>query len=147
MKIEIREIKAAETYKVRLQVLRPNQNIEACDYPGDHDQNTFHLGAFDEGKLVGIASFYEEAFGEFNENNQYRLRGMATLPDYRGKSIGERLILSAEDILQKRGISIWWCNARESAIGFYEKLGLTTYGDEFEIEGIGPHKVMVQRLD
>lgn len=146
MKIDIKEIRAVETHTVRHSILRPNQSIGACDYPGDHDEKTFHLGAFDNGKLIGIASFYEEALKVFTGSPQYRLRGMATLPEYRGKHIGQKLIKFAEDILMDRGAALWWCNARMSAIGFYEKLGLAIYGDEFQIEGIGPHKVMVQHL-
>lgn len=145
VKIKVREIQAKETYAVRHPVLRPNQGIETCDYPGDHDEMTFHLGAFVDNKLVGIASFYEEAFEDFQEEKQYRLRGMATLPGYRGMQIGAQLIHAAEALLRERSTSIWWCNARKNAIGFYKKLGLAIYGEEFEIEGIGPHKVMVRK--
>ena len=39
-----------------------------------------------------------------------------------------------------------WCNARTSACAYYEKLGFTPRGGEFEIEGIGPHFVMVRAV-
>ena len=44
--------------------------------------------------------------------------------------------------MKERQVDLWWCNARLVAVGFYEKLGLSVYGDIFEIEPIGPHKLM-----
>jgi hypothetical protein len=35
-----------------------------------------------------------------------------------------------------------WCNARTPAVGFYEKLGFSTIGEEFELPPIGPHYLM-----
>ena len=144
--IEIREIRAEETYSIRQHVLRPNQKMEDCDFPGDQDSSTFHVGAFFESKLIGIASYYYEGNSEFKEEHQYRLRGMATLPEYRGLNAGKMLIEEAGKVLKERGADLWWCNARTSAIGFYEKLGLLVYGDIFDIDPIGPHKRMVLHL-
>ncbi|MBS4221726.1 GNAT family N-acetyltransferase [Lederbergia citrea] len=145
-KIEIRVIKPEETYPIRHFVLRPNQMLKNCVYPGDQDVSTFHLGAFYEGKLVGIASYYLEGNPEFKEETQYRLRGMATLTEYRGMEAGKQLIREAEKIMKNRGAELWWCNARTSASGFYEKLGLSVHGEVFDIDPIGPHKMMVRNL-
>jgi predicted GNAT family N-acyltransferase len=40
-----------------------------------------------------------------------------------------------------------WCNARLSAVRFYEKLGFETRGDEFDIPDVGPHVVMWRTLE
>ena len=58
MTLEIRRLKPEETHGLRHQVLRPNQPPEACIYPGDDDQTTFHLGAYRQGELICIASFW-----------------------------------------------------------------------------------------
>lgn len=142
MTIKIKEIQAVETYPIRHLVLRPNQDVSACAYPGDEAPTTFHLGAFKDGVLIGIASYYKENTPVFGEESQYRLRGMATLPDYRGLNIGKYLIIEAQVLLKERNADLWWCNARTTASGFYEQLGLSVYGDIFEIEPIGPHKLM-----
>lgn len=39
-----------------------------------------------------------------------------------------------------------WCNARRSAVAFYEAAGFVVCSDEFEITGIGPHYVMALRV-
>lgn len=146
MKIEIKEIEAMETYPVRHSILRPHQDPSTCVYPGDEAPTTFHLGAFNEGKLIGIASFYKEKNLAFEQESQYQLRGMATLSEYRGMNIGMQLIIEAETILKEHQVDLWWCNARMVAIGFYEKLGLSVHGGIFEIEPIGLHKVMFREL-
>lgn len=146
MTITIKEIDAIQTYAIRHEVLRPNQDISTCEYPGDMAEKSFHLGAFKEDELIGIASYYEENSPTFDEEHQYRLRGMATLPAYQGMNIGRQLVLAAEAILKERQVHFWWCNARQVAFGFYEKLGLLTYGELFEIEGIGPHKIMFKEF-
>lgn len=135
-----------QTYPLRHKVLRPHQPIEACQYPGDEDEGTFHLAAFDQNQIVSIVSFYQEGHPEVSGANPYRFRGMATDPAYQGQGLGSELLKQALEEAKKRGADVVWCNAREVAFSFYEQLGLHCIGELFEIEGIGPHKVMVKRI-
>lgn len=146
MTIKIKGIQATEAYPVRHSILRPHQDLATCVYPADEAPTTFHLGAFKEDELIGIASFYKESNSDFAQECQYQLRGMATSPEFRGMNIGKQLIIAAEAILKERQVDLWWCNARMVAIGFYEKLGLSVHGEIFEIEPIGLHKVMFREL-
>ena len=54
----IRQISADEMRPLRHEILRPGQTYEETLYPGDDAADTVHLGAFDGGRLVGIASLY-----------------------------------------------------------------------------------------
>lgn len=144
--MKIKLINPVDTYALRHQILRANQPIESCRYDGDEKEETFHLGAYIDGNLVSIASFYQEKSKLLQEGLQYRLRGMATLEEYRGKGVGSRLIYYAEALLKEREVDLWWCNARVSASRFYEKLGMRQYGEVFDIVPIGPHKLMVKKL-
>ncbi|MGB3776426.1 MAG: GNAT family N-acetyltransferase, partial [Leeuwenhoekiella sp.] len=78
--------------------------------------------------------------------SQYRLRGMAVLPAYRGKDYGKKLIAEGEKILRERGVAVLWFNAREIAVGFYEKLDFKIVGESFEIPTVGSHYVMYKKL-
>lgn len=145
--MEVKQIDAKDTYDIRLKILRPNSTIEQCQYPGDTDDLTFHLGAYKDDKLVSVASFYMDNHPKIEADYQFRLRGMATLNDFRGEGMSSALLRTAFPLIKKNHVNTIWCNARTSAIGFYEKVGFETIGGEFDIEGIGPHVLMVKNLE
>jgi len=138
----IRQITAAETIPLRHSVLRPHQPVSACHYPGDDDPVNFHIGAFHDEQLIGVASYFLEKHPDLAGAPQYRLRGMATDPDFRGQGAGSQLLIKGNEILTEKKVPVWWCNARISAAGYYEKAGLSQLGETFEIKPIGMHKVM-----
>ncbi|WP_428742892.1 GNAT family N-acetyltransferase [Tenacibaculum sp.] len=142
--IKIKNISAQETYNIRLTVLRNNIDLP-FKFEGDKDESTFHLGAFYQGKLVGIATFVKKDLESF-EGKHYQLRGMATLPEVRGKGAGRLLIEKAKSILKEKRIAVLWCNARKEAIGFYEGLDFEIIGEEFEVIKVGPHYKMYAKI-
>lgn len=144
--MEVKQIDASDTREIRHKILRPNMPFEACNYPGDDDDGTFHLGAYVDNKLVSVASFYIDNHPDIKDEFQYRLRGMATLPDHRAQGYSLELLNTAIPIIEKNNIKTLWCNARKSAMGFYEKVGFKVLGNEFEIDGIGPHYLMVKEI-
>ena len=146
MDFTIRIITAAETIPLRHSVLRPHQPVAACDYPGDDDEVNFHIGAFYKEELISVASYFLEIYPELEGTPQYRLRGMATATAFRGKGAGSQLLEKGNEILLEKGVPVWWCNARISAAGYYEKAGLSQLGEIFEIKPIGMHKVMYLML-
>lgn len=144
--MEIQLIAANQTYQIRHQVLRPNQTINDCHYPLDHLEETIHTGAFIDGNLISIASFFKENSAELDKAHQYRLRGMATLPHFRKMKAGSSQIQFAEEIMRSRQADLWWCNARTTVADYYKKLGLIIIGDIFDIHPIGPHVLMYKNL-
>lgn len=144
--IVIKEISAAETRPLRQAILRPHQKAEDLLYTADDHPRSFHLGAFDRAELISVASFLFDSHPEFDETPQFRIRGMATQPDYRGRGIGARLLESGLTRINSEGVNFAWCNARETAFAFYEKAGFEYFGEMFEPPGIGPHKVMWKKL-
>ncbi|XRE42250.1 hypothetical protein ACIVBQ_000454 [Tenacibaculum discolor] len=135
--IKIKNISAQDTYEIRLAVLRKNIDLP-YKFKEDELENTFHLGAFYNNKLVGIASFMQNRIDVVN-GEQYQLRGMATLPEVRGMGAGRLLIDEAKRILKVKRIDVLWCNARKEAVGFYKSLNFVTIGEEFEVQKVGPH--------
>jgi len=138
-------ITAKDTIPIRHAVLRPHQTPEDCVYPGDHVDEAFHFGAFEGDELVTIASVYPEVetrYGEVGDREQYRLRGMATLPEWRGSGLGKDVLRACVQRCWDDGGQVFWCNARTSAAGFYEGMGFMALPEEFDIPGIGPHRVM-----
>lgn len=152
--LEIRLLHAVDVRQMRHTVLRPHQPPEELVYPKDDHPQTFHLGGYIDGQQVGIASFLYDDHPELADPGfQYRIRGMATLPEYRGKGIGAALVDFGLMVVQQKlaetpekNTRRVWCNARESAFGFYESCGFVLMGDFFDIPGIGLHKVMWREL-
>lgn len=145
--VKIRKIPTSETYAVRQPVLRPGRPLSECIFEGDLAPDTIHLGAFFDKDLIGVASFMKNQNPMFFQPFQYQLRGMAVLPDLKGRGIGAALLNAGEAELQKLDTSVFlWFNARNYAIGFYEKFGYQTIGTEFDVPGVCPHILMFQHL-
>jgi GNAT superfamily N-acetyltransferase len=143
----IREISAAETYPLRLPILRAGLPPESAVFPNDDAPATVHFGAFRGAELVGIASLYPAPLPEMPQRlPAWQLRGMATLPEVRGAGYGRALVEACLAHARASGAAILWCNARSPAVKFYEKHGLQTLGEEFEIPTAGPHFRMSRAL-
>lgn len=144
---KILRITAEETYAVRQPVLRPGRPAAECIFEGDTATDTLHLGAFIAESLVGVASFMKNSHAFFKEPVQFQLRGMAVLPDFRNKKLGEKLLLQGEkELLREHKELLLWFNARESAIDFYRRYGYETKGDLFMIPNVCRHIVMYKPL-
>lgn len=146
-RIHIREIPADAVYSVRQPVLRPGRPLSECIFEGDTFEKTLHLGLSLDENLIGVASFMQNSNPLFNEANQYQLRGMAVLSDYKGKGFGASLLIEGEKRLKNLGNNPFlWFNARDHAIGFYEKFGYKSIGEKFDVPGVCQHIVMFKPL-
>ncbi len=139
--------KAEEIYPLRLLVLRPGGTLSDCRFEGDDLDSTFHLKASDVfGNVLAIASFYEKSQPQLSGGRAIQLRGMASHPEVRGLGYGKALVQHALQGYTLDNAELMWCNAREVAVSFYERLGFTKFGEPFDIAGIGKHWVMWTRL-
>ncbi len=138
----IRRISAEEARPLRHAILRQGKPFASTVWTGDDEESTAHFGAFDHDVLVGVASIYAARPPGETDNGFFQVRGMAVLPEWRGKRIGEALMRACLDHVRQQGVHCVWCNARAHARGFYERMGFKATTDMFEIEGIGPHYQM-----
>lgn len=143
---KISEITALETYAVRHAVLRKGKPIESCRFEGDDLATTKHFGLFENEELAGIVSVFESKSEIFDAEKQFQLRGMAVLDLHQKKGFGEKLLQAAENYIARESGELIWFNAREIAVGFYERNGYKKAGNLFEIPGVGPHFVMCKFL-
>lgn len=143
---EIHAITTQETLGLRKSVLKPFLTEEECINPGDDLPTTLHYGLFHQQKLISIATFIKEDHSDFSTKLAYRLRGMATDPNYHRQGFGKMLLTHSMKQLKKQGCDFLWFNARIKAFPFYEKLGCSYHGPLFELKDIGLHKVMYKHL-
>ena len=142
----IRKLDQESMIPLRHMVLRKNQPIETCYYPEDLDDGVFHLGAMQGEQVIAIASFYPQSCPSINATSAYRLRGMASHPDWRGKGVALQLLQSGINECKSLAADLLWFNARTEAVGFYKRLNFDIKGEEFDIPQIGPHYLMYRHL-
>ena len=65
--MKVLRISAQDTFPIRSKMLFNGQPAETCQFGGDDEDQTFHLGAFIEGKLVSVASMYFEKHPNIEE--------------------------------------------------------------------------------
>ena len=149
--MDIRKVPVTDTYLLRRLVLRAGLPLESCQFPEDEIEGAFHLAKFDSKNfIVAVASFSPQTHMSLAQNSvrrPYRLRGMATHPDFQGSGLGSALVEEAFKILRELGCDLLWCHARSSARRFYEKSGFVTCGAEFDTLPIGPHFLMTKSLE
>ena len=145
--MKVRQIAPTDTYLIRQQVLRPGKDISTCHFGGDDSEQTLHLGAFVDKRLVSVASFYFNKSTCFDSPGQYQLRGMATLPDFRGQGYSSELLKFGFPLIKRNFCDLVWCNARINAIDFYKKVGFESIGDTFDIPDVGPHQLMYKKVN
>ena len=139
-------VSASELYQLRNLVLRPGKPLHTTFYDKDNDIDTFHLAISNKSKVLCIATFYPEAMKGVYSVKAYRLRGMATHPDFQRQGLGKILMQSAFSHLRNKKSDFLWCKARLLAIPFYRSLGFKIIGEQYDIEGIGLHYSMYKLL-
>jgi GNAT superfamily N-acetyltransferase len=131
----IKETSAQSLIALRWQVLRPGRPESTAHFVGDDAPGSVHVAAFDaDGEVIGCASVLESA-------GRLQLRGMATVPEWQGKGVGRAMLKAVCELARQRQLSLW-CNARVSAMGFYQKCGWEAEGEIFEVPEFGLHTVM-----
>lgn len=97
------------------------------------------IGAFDDDEMLACCLLTKA------DKNSLRLRQMAVQNNLQGKGIGGSMMNFAEILARDKGYKKLIMHARETAVGFYEKLGYKVAGDKF-IEVTIPHFVMEKKL-
>lgn len=144
--MEVYPIKAEQARPLRSAVLRPGLPMETNVYALDDDSSAFHAGVYDGDTLIGVASVFNEAPSGESPTTEWRLRGVAVREAYRNRGIGEKMMGVCIAYVSEADGSEIWCNARERARPFYERLGFRVEGDLFEDPVSGPHFRMRKQL-
>ena len=142
--ITIEQVDAAATYPLRAQELRQGRPVEIDE---DDAPYTLHLAArVDGGEIVGVVRFHPRDCPWREGEGSWQLRGMATDPRVRGLGAGRALVAEGLTRLAARGAQLVWCDARASAVGFYERLGFRSVTEEYDLRPVGAHRGMLIEL-
>jgi GNAT superfamily N-acetyltransferase len=142
--VTVERVAADVTYPLRQRVLRPGRPPAAARFDIDDEPSTASFAArTPDGEVVATAIVYPETCPWLPDRaGAWRLRGMATAPDRRGRGIGTRVLRAALAHVAASGGDLVWCNARVPARRLYERAGFRTHGVPWEDPEIGPHIAM-----
>ncbi|NRF39969.1 GNAT family N-acetyltransferase [Pedobacter foliorum] len=112
--IQIEQIRPDLTWRVRHEVMYPDLPFDVIKLANDDDG--IHFGLFAGNKLTSVVSL-------FNKGNIYQFRKFATLAESQGKGYGSLLLNHIINYVKTFDAVKLWCNARVSAIPFYNKFG------------------------
>lgn len=136
-------VAAEQLHDLRRRVLRNNDPAAEVVNAADADPTTRHFAGFVDGELMVSASFFAGA-----DAGVYQLRYMATDPRVQGRGYGAAVLAAAERHLASEGATRLWANARDSALGFYRRLGWRVIegSEHISVETQIPHTVIEKDL-
>ncbi len=105
----------------------------------DTDKTALHLVCYQDGKAVSAARLFVESEGVYHFG-----RLCSPIP-CRGNGYGKAAVLECVRKMKELGAHKMVLGAMCDKVEFYEKLGFTTFGEQFLEEGI-PHIMMEQEF-
>ena len=128
-----------EEVALRYRVLREPLGLNFTDAQLAAEGSDIHLAVLAAGKLCAVLLLTAREEGDI------QMRQVAVAPELQGTGLGRALVEASEVKARELGFKRMVLHARKSAIGFYERLGYTAHGEEFEEVGI-PHRHMDRDL-
>ena len=120
--LEIKEIKPSETLDLRHRILLPKKSIDSIILAEDNSGQ--HFGLFKDGQLISAISL-------FIENDTAQFRKFATETSEQNKGYGSILLNHVIEESIKNNVKNLWCNARMTALSFYEKFGFEVVSEKW----------------
>lgn len=129
---EIMPITWKQTIDLRHRVLWPNKEPVHCELDGD--DTALHFGVVCQGEIVSVASI-------FFDDNGARLRKFATNKHFQKQGVGTALLKYVLQQLKQIDCEYFWCDARETAMSFYQRFGFNPDGERFYKSGVAYYKM------
>lgn len=130
----------AQERELRDALLRQPLGLTMDAEAADWEDGTRHFGLFNEADNLAACVLASPL-----PDGSVRIRQMAVSPTRQSSGLGRRLMLEAEAELRRSGVKSLSLHARDTAIGFYEKLGYLRVGDTYLELGIA-HQLMGKEL-
>ena len=117
--MNVQVAKLDDVWPLRQEVMYPELPIDAVKLPDDAVGS--HFGIYEDNQLLSVVSVFER-------NGEMQFRKLATRRDKQGKGLAWILLQHVLKLAEQKKVTRLWCNARLSATGLYEKMGLQQSG-------------------
>ena len=131
----------AQYFELRWRILRAPWGEPRGSEVDEIEDQCFHVAAFeDNDKMVGVGRL------QFNSENEAQIRYMAIEKQHEGNGIGRMIVNTLEQEAANRSIATVVLDAREPAVGFYQKLGYEINKKSYLLFDEIQHYRMVKKL-
>jgi predicted GNAT family N-acyltransferase len=127
-------------YRLRFLILRAPWGEPEGSEVDDMEDQCFHIMALINDKTVGIGRL------QFNSADKAQIRYMAVDRAYEGKGIGRMIVNALEQEALYKNVSTVVLDAREPALGFYQKLGYRIEKKSYVLFDEIQHYRMIKQL-
>jgi len=128
-------------YDLRWRVLREPWNQPRGSEKDELEDKSIHIIAVDGGRVIGCGRVH--LISPINA----KIRFMAVEEEYREKGIGGKILSELEKRAKMKGANKIVLNARDIAVGFYEKYEYKVVGKGDTLFGSVPHFKMEKSFD
>ncbi len=129
----------SQALQLRYQILRVPLGLEFTIEELQKDESDRHFGLFAGNEIVACLTLTE------SPNKRMKMRQVAVDKNMQDKGYGQKLGQAAEAYAIQKGFLIMYCNARKTAVPFYEKMGYKIVSEEFTEVNI-PHYSMEKQI-
>lgn len=142
------QVEPGVTRALRNTVLRPGMDPDAVHWPDIEGPGavTYAVLGDDEAPLTTATVIPTPCPWRPGHLPAWQLRGMATADVARGRGLGRLALDAALAHVRAEGAVLIWCNARDVALSFYERVGFVVAGDGFVSDRGIPHHPMALDL-
>lgn len=113
------QIERSQAFHIRDQVFVHEQGLFEATDMDEHDENSIHLVAKQDGRIIGTV----RVFRKTPETDHWVGGRLAVDKDYRSTSAGSALVKEAMKRVKKKGCQIFTAYIQERNIRFFSKLG------------------------
>ena len=144
MSIIIKQVETDSEFKqyfnLRWRILREPWDQPEGSEVDELEDNCVHIIAKDDETVVGIERL------QFNSETESQIRYMAVEPEYENNGIGRQIVEVLEQQARLNHRKKIMLDAREPAVGFYEKLGYVTKEKTYLLFGSIQHFKMTKNI-
>ena len=121
MDIVLKQPESPEEFKsyfnLRYRILRAPWGEPEGSEVDEMENQCFHIMAMNNQELVGVGRL------QINTADEAQIRYMAVEKEYEGNGIGRMIVNTLEQQAREKNVGTVILDAREPAVGFYQKLG------------------------
>lgn len=121
-------------FALRREVFVWEQKVPEAEEHDADDMTATHFVAILEGEVVGTLRLIDKP-------EHIKIGRVAVRQAFRGQGIARQMMLAAMEHARAMGRDRFFLTAQTDKLGFYERLGFTAFGPEFDDAGM-PHRAM-----